>query len=81
MLFYARFALLIGLAAAIPGSAQHQNKQETKDDHNKKRIEPAKPAPKDDTPRDGDERIDRRNSRMKERAREIDRMLNDKQKH
>ena len=74
MLRYARFALLIGLAAAIPGSAQHQNKQETKDD-NKKKAEAPKPPTKEDTPKE-DDRIDRRNSRMKERNREIDGMLN-----
>lgn len=81
MLRFASFVLIAGLSAALPVSGQHQNKQETKDDHNKKRAEPAKQAPKDESPKDGDERIDRRNSRMKERAREIDRMLNDKQKH
>lgn len=80
MLRFASFVLIAGLSAAIPVSGQHQNKQETKD-HDKKKVEPAKQAPKDDTPKDGDDRIDRRNSRMKERAREIDRMLNDKQKH
>ena len=74
MLFYARFALLIGLAAAIPGSAQHQNKQETKDD-NKKKAEAPKPPAKEEAPKEEDS-IDRRNSRMKERAREIDGMLN-----
>jgi len=74
MLCYARFALLIGLAAAIPGSAQHQNKQEAKDD-NKKKAEAPKPPAKEEAPKE-DDRIDRRNSRMKERAREIDGMLN-----
>jgi hypothetical protein len=79
MLRFASFVLIAGLSAALPVRGQHQNKQETKDDQNKKKAEPAKQAPKDDSPKDGDERIDRRNSRMKERAREIDRMLNDKQ--
>ena len=80
MLRFASFVLIAGLSAALPVRGQHQHKQETKYEQNKKKAEPAKQAPKDDTPRDGDERIDRRNSRMKERAREIDRMLNDKQK-
>ena len=74
MLRYARFALLIGLAATIPAFPQHQNKQETKDD-SKKKAEAAKPPTKDDAPKE-DDRIDRRNSRMKERNREIDGMLN-----
>ena len=74
MLRYARFAFLIGLTAAIPAFPQHQNKQETKDD-NKKKAEPPKQAAKEDVPKEGDH-IDRRNSRMKERNREIDGMLN-----
>ena len=81
MLRFASFVLIAGLSAALPVRGQHQNKQETRDEQTKKKAEPAKQAPKEDTPKDGDERIDRRNSRMKERAREIDRMLNDKQKH
>ena len=36
MLRYARFAFLVGLAAAIPAFPQHQNKQETKDENKKK---------------------------------------------
>jgi hypothetical protein len=78
MLRSARFALLVGLSATIPVVAaldaphqQDQNKQQTKDD--KKKAEPAKKeAPATD------ERLDRRNSRMKERNREIDGLLNKK---
>ena len=78
MLRSARFALLVGLSAAIPmvfaldpPHKQDQNKQQTKDD--KKKAEPAK---KEAPPTD--ERLDRRNSRMKERNREIDGLLNKK---
>ena len=80
MLRSARFALLIGLSAAIPmvfaldpPQKQDQSKQQTKDE--KKKAEPAK---KDAPP--SDDGLDRRNSRMKERNREIDGMLN-KQKN
>ena len=79
MLRSARFALLVGLSAMIPvvfgldpPHKQDQNKQQTKDD-NKKKAEPAK---KDAPPTD--ERLDRRNSRMKERNQEIDGLLNKK---
>ena len=78
----ARFALLVGLSAAIPVVAaldpphkQDQSKQQTRDESssNKKKAEPAKKeAP------GADERLDRRNSRMKERNREIDGLLNKK---
>lgn len=78
MLRFARFALCIGLSAAIPMAValdpprqQDQNKQPAKED--KKKAEPAKKeAPA------SDERLDRRNSRMKERNREIDGLLNKK---
>jgi hypothetical protein len=76
----ARFALLVGLSAAIPALValdpprqQDQNKQQPKDD--KKKAEPAKKA----APA-ADERLDRRDSRMKERNREIDGLLNKKKK-
>jgi len=79
MLRTARFALLIGLSASIPmvfalnpPAKSAQNKQQTKDD-NKKKAEPGKkevPAP--------DERLDRRNARMRERNREIDGLVNKK---
>jgi len=80
MLRFARFAFVAGLTAAIPAlsafdSAQQPAKQETKDD--KKKAEPAK---KDSVTKDGDERIDRRNARMKERNQEIDRRLNQAKK-
>jgi len=78
MLRSARFALLVGLSATMPvvfaldpPHKQDQNKQQTKDD--KKKAEPVK---KEDPP--SDERLDRRNSRMKERNREIDGLLNKK---
>ena len=75
MLRYARFAFLIGLAAAIPATPQHQNKQETKDDNKKKAEPPPRQVVKEEAPKE-DERIDRRNIRMKERNKEIDGMLN-----
>jgi hypothetical protein len=78
MLRSARFALLVGLSAAIPvvfaldpPQKQDQNKQSTRDE--KKKAEPAK---KEAPP--SEERLDRRNSRMKERNREIDGLLNKK---
>jgi len=78
MLRSARFALLVGLSAVIPvvfalnpPQKQDQNKQQTKDD--KKKAEAAKKqAPATD------ERLDRRDARMKERNREIDSLLNKK---
>ena len=80
MLRSARFALLIGLSAAIPmvfaldpPQKQDQNKQQSMDE--KKKAEPAKKeAPA------SDERLDRRNSRMKERNREIDDLVNKQKK-
>ena len=87
MLRSARFALVVGLSASIPvvfaldphspPNKQAQNKQEAKD--NRKQVEPAK---KDGSSKDstGDDRLDRRNSRMKERNREIDGLVN-KQKN
>jgi hypothetical protein len=83
MLRSARFALLIGLGAAMPvvfaldpPQKQSQNKQETK---NEKKAEPAK---KDSAAKDGagEDRLDRRNSRMKERNQEIDGLLNKQKK-
>jgi hypothetical protein len=77
MLRVARFALMTGLSvipvvfALDPAPKQDQNKQTTKND--KKQAEPAK---KDAPP--PDDRLDRRNSRMKERNREIDGLLNKK---
>ncbi len=59
--------------ALDPPQKQDQNKQQTKDD-NKKKAEPAKKeAP---AAAEHDARLDRRNSRMKERNREIDGLLN-----
>jgi len=77
MLRVARFALLVGLSATMPvvfaldpPHKQDQSKQHTKDD-DKKKAEPAKKeAPKTD------ERLDRRDARMKERNREIDSLVN-----
>ncbi|MBZ5674415.1 MAG: hypothetical protein LAP61_09235 [Acidobacteriia bacterium] len=83
MLRLAGFALLVvGLSAATPAvfaldppHKQDQNKQQTKDE-DKKKAEPAKKeAPSSD---ERDDRFDRRNSRMKERNREIDGLLNKK---
>jgi hypothetical protein len=80
MLRSARFALLIGLSAAIPmvfalepPQKQDQNKQQTKDE--KKKAEPAKKEALA-----SDERLDRRNSRMKARNREIDDLVNKQKK-
>ena len=77
MLRYARFAFLIGLGATIPtvvalDPPPQQNKQNKQDD--KKKVEPVKHQPPPD------DRIDRRNVRMKERDREIDRRLNQEKK-
>lgn len=77
MLRYARFALIVGFAAAIPvmpqqPMPQRQDKQEAKDASRKK----AEPAKKDGAAKDSDDRI----SRMKERDREIDRRLNQQKK-
>lgn len=79
MLSSARFALLIGLSAAIPmvfaldpPQKQDQSKQQTKVD-NKTKAEAVKKVSATT-----DERLDRRNSRMKERNREIDGLLNKK---
>jgi hypothetical protein len=76
MLLYARFALLIGLSAATPAllaldpPKQHdQSKQQPKAENKK-----AESAKKEVPP--ADDRIDRRNARMKERNREIDGLLN-----
>ena len=78
MLRSARFALLIGLSAAVPVAfalnppqKQDQNKQQAHDE--KKKAEP----PKKQAPAT-DERLDRRDARMKERNREIDSLLNKK---
>jgi hypothetical protein len=79
MLRSARFALLVGLSATMPiafalnpPQKQDQNKQQTKIENRKK----AEPAKKEALPTD--ERLDRRNARMKERNREIDGLLNKK---
>jgi hypothetical protein len=76
MLRSARFALLVGLSATIPvvsalnpPKKQDQSKQQTEDE--KKKAEAAK------TPAT-DERLDRRDARMKERNREIDSLVNKK---
>ena len=81
MLHTARFALFIGLSAAIPMAIaldpprqQDQNKQPAKED--KKKAEPAKKEAPPSDERDG--RLDRRSSRMKERNREIDGLVNKK---
>ena len=84
MMHYLRFALLAGLAAGIPAIAldppQHQNKQtEAKQEQkNEKNVDSAKaqPTKKDSAPKESDDRLDRRNSRMKERNREMDGLLN-----
>jgi hypothetical protein len=77
MLRFARFALLVGMSAAIPAifalnppQKQDQNKQEKE----KKKVD----APKKDT--SSEERLDRRNTRMKERNREIDSLVNKQKK-
>ena len=82
MLRTARFALIVGLSAGIPvifaldppkpQNKQSRTKQEQKSE---KKIEPAK---KDDASKGEsmDEKLDRRNTRMKERNREIDGLVN-----
>ena len=78
MLHSARFALFIGLSAAAPvvfalnpPKQQDQNKQQPRAENEKKKAEPAKKeAPA------ADDRLDRRNARMKERNKEIDGLLN-----
>lgn len=81
MLQSARFALFVGLSAAIPMAAalnppqkQDQNKQQTKDD-NKKTAE----ATKKETP-PANERLNRRDIRMDERNRKIDSLVNKQKK-
>jgi hypothetical protein len=80
MLRFARFALIFGLSAGMPTlfgidppQKQDQDKSQTKDQ--KKNAEPAKKeAPdKDGAP---DSRLDRRNSRMNERNRQVDGLVN-----
>ena len=82
MLRVARFALFVGLSAAIPvvfaldpPHKQDQNKQQTKDDEKKKAEAAKKEAPPTD---ERDDRLDRRDARMKERNREIDSLVNKK---
>lgn len=81
MLRTARFALFVGLSAAIPMAAalnpphkQDQAKQRTRDD-NKKTAEAAK---KEAPP--ANERLNRRDTRMNERNREIDSLVNQRKK-
>jgi hypothetical protein len=86
MLHAARFALVAGLSAAVPmlfaldpPHRHDHNKQESKDGNSK--AEPAKAeSPKESSASSTGERIDRHNSRMKERNREIDSMLNKQKK-
>ncbi len=77
---YVRFAFALALAAG-PALAldppPRQNKQQQQKAEDKKHAEPVKPAAKSGLEEhESDARIDRRNARMKEREREIDRMLN-----
>ena len=81
MLRIARFAFLVGFGAAIPAVValnppESQNKQNKKDISKKAESSKISPSSKDDA----DQRIDRRDSRMRERDREIDRMLNKQKK-
>jgi len=80
MLRFARFALLLSLSAGTltllavdPPQKQDQNKSQTKDQ--KKSAEPAKKEAPD---KDGsaESRLDRRNSRMSERNRQVDGLVN-----
>jgi hypothetical protein len=85
MLRSARFALCVGLSAGLSAAIpvvfaldppqkqdQNKNKQQTKAD-DKKKAEPAKKVSAT-----ADERLDRRDARMKERNREIDSLVNKK---
>lgn len=81
MLQFARFALLTGLAAAIPAVSaldppQHPQQEKKKED--KKKAEPADNNNKKGSAQvsTGQDHFERRNSRMKERNREIDGILN-----
>lgn len=80
MLRLGRFALLAALSAGIPAvyaldppHSQDKNKQQTRDESKKKAEAPKKEAPPSN---EHEGRLDRRNSRMKERDREIDGLLN-----
>jgi hypothetical protein len=84
MLRLGRFALLAGLAITIPAAfaldppqkdqiKQDQKKQQTRDENKKKAEAPQKEAPSSS---EHEGRLDRRNSRMQERNREIDGLLN-----
>jgi hypothetical protein len=80
MLRFARFALVFSLSTGMPAlfaidppQKQDQNKSQTKDQ--KKNAEPAKKeAPDKDDP--SESRLDRRNSRMNERNRQVDGLVN-----
>jgi hypothetical protein len=83
MLRSARFALLVALSGALtvvaldPPRRPDQNKQSTKVE--KKKADKAEPAKKEAPAASAaEERIDRRNARMKERNREIDGLVNKK---
>jgi len=83
MLRSARFALFLALSGALtvvalgPPQRPDQNKQSTKVE--KKKADRAEPAKKEAPAASAaEERIDRRNARMKERNREIDGLVNKK---
>jgi hypothetical protein len=83
MLRSARFALFLALSGALtvvalgPPQRSDQNKQSTKVE--KKKADRAEPAKKEAPAASAaEERIDRRNARMKERNREIDGLVNKK---
>jgi hypothetical protein len=83
MLRYARLALLAGLAGSIPvvvalDPPPQRQTQKSERPGTTKKGEPARqsaPA-KDDASKESGGRINRRNTRMQERDREIDRMVN-----
>ena len=77
MLRAAKFAFLAGLSAAIPMAAALD--PPPKQDHGKQQDarKKAEPAKKKDAPSTG-ERLDRRNTRMTERNREVDGLVNKK---
>ena len=75
---YARFALWVVLGVSVPvvlaidPPPQPQRQKQAKPDE-KRKAESAKQAANS---KEGEDRINRRNTRMQERDREIDRMVN-----
>lgn len=77
-----RLAFFLTLLSVIPVvraiDPPNQPSKERPKNEPPKKVDPAKQQPQQS--KDADARIERRNSRMKERNREIDRMLNKQKK-